>query len=112
MPHNNSIDFKEEKQVAIKTTGYKKLHVTVMLYITANENKLPPYVTLNRMTVPKRKLLKRCNSSGPKKCTDDTVVKGRLAWMCMGISSWCVIKAMKYACSGCISWPSLRLNQQ
>jgi hypothetical protein len=37
----------------MKTTGYKKLRVTVMLCRKKNGNKLPPYVTLNRKIVPK-----------------------------------------------------------
>jgi hypothetical protein len=48
MPRNYTINFKGEKQVALKTTGCEKLHVTVMLRITANGNKLPPYIILNR----------------------------------------------------------------
>jgi hypothetical protein len=31
MPHGCTVNFKGEKQVAMKTTGYEKLHVTVML---------------------------------------------------------------------------------
>jgi hypothetical protein len=50
---------KGKKQVAMKTTGYKKLHVTVMLYIIANGNKLPPNVILNRKTVAKEILPKK-----------------------------------------------------
>jgi hypothetical protein len=53
MPRNYTVNLKGEKQVAMKTIGYKKLCVTVMLCITANGNKLPPYVTLSRKTVPK-----------------------------------------------------------
>lgn len=52
MPRNYTINFKGEKQVAIKTAGYEKLHVTVMVRITANDNKLLPYIMLNRKTVP------------------------------------------------------------
>jgi hypothetical protein len=37
----------------MKTTGYEKLHITVMICITANGNTLPAYVILNRRTVPK-----------------------------------------------------------
>jgi hypothetical protein len=48
MPY--TINFKGEKQVAIKTTGYKKLHVTAMLCTTINCNKLPPYIILDRET--------------------------------------------------------------
>jgi hypothetical protein len=36
----------------MKTIGYEKLQVTVILCITTNYNKLPPYVILNRKTVP------------------------------------------------------------
>jgi hypothetical protein len=45
--------FKGEKQGAMKTTGYRKLRVTVILCITTNGNELPPYVILNRKTMPK-----------------------------------------------------------
>jgi hypothetical protein len=38
----------------MKTTGYKKLSVTVMLCITANGNKLPPYVMLKRKAVSRK----------------------------------------------------------
>jgi hypothetical protein len=51
VPRNYIENFKGEKQVAMKTTGYEKLRVTVMLCISENGNKLPPYV--NRKTVPK-----------------------------------------------------------
>jgi hypothetical protein len=45
--------FQGEKHVAMKTTDYEKLHVTVILCITANDNTLPPHIILNRKTVPK-----------------------------------------------------------
>jgi hypothetical protein len=45
--------FQREKQVAMKTTSYEKLRITVNLRITANCNRLPPYVILNGKTVPK-----------------------------------------------------------
>jgi hypothetical protein len=48
MPRNYTINFKEGEQVAMKTTGYEKLRATVMLCITANGDKLPPYIILNR----------------------------------------------------------------
>jgi hypothetical protein len=41
-------------QIKMKTTNYKKLCVTVMLCITANGNKLPPYKILKREPVPKK----------------------------------------------------------
>jgi hypothetical protein len=45
---------------------YQKLHVTFMLCIRVNDNKLLPYVILNRKTMSKDFFLQRCNSSGPK----------------------------------------------
>jgi hypothetical protein len=41
--------------VAVKITSFKKLHVTVMLCITADGNKLPAFVILNRKTVAEEK---------------------------------------------------------
>jgi hypothetical protein len=84
-----------KKQVAMKTTGYKKLHVTAMLCIIANGNKLPPYVILNRNTVAKENFCLKI-------CMDDMEVNGRLVWMFMGMSAWCIFGAMEYACNGCI----------
>jgi hypothetical protein len=54
MPCNYIVNYKGKKQVAVKTTGYGKLRVTVMQHIPTNGNKLPPYVILNRKTVPKK----------------------------------------------------------
>jgi hypothetical protein len=59
MSHNYTLNFTGEEQVAVKTTGYEVLRITVMLCITANDNKLPPYVLLNRRTVPKENF---CNN--------------------------------------------------
>jgi hypothetical protein len=95
MPRNYTVNLKGEKQVAVKTTGYEKLCVPVMLCITVNGSKLPPYVILNRKTVPKE------NSCKDVIVRDDGV-NGRLAWMCMETSAWYIIKATEYACSGCI----------
>jgi hypothetical protein len=50
----------------MKTTGDRKLSVAVMLCITANGNKLPPYMTLKQKDIAKRKYLQKCNSMGPK----------------------------------------------
>jgi hypothetical protein len=47
------------------------------------------HIILNRKTVPKE----RCNILGPKKCMGDIGVDGRLAWMFMGMSARCAIKA-------------------
>jgi hypothetical protein len=73
-----TVNFKGGKQVALKTTGYKKLGDTVMMCITANVSKLPPHI-INRMTVPNE----RCNNLGLKKFMGDIGVDGRLSWMCM-----------------------------
>jgi hypothetical protein len=54
--YNYTINFKGEKQVEMKTTGYKQLGVTVMLCITANVNKLPPHIILNTKTGQKNVL--------------------------------------------------------
>jgi hypothetical protein len=39
---------------------------------------------------------------------NDIWVNGRLVWMCMVRFIWCVIKAMVYACNGCVSLPPLQ----
>jgi hypothetical protein len=44
------------KSVAIKTSGYEKVCVTVMLAVLADGSKLPPCVFLNRKTMPKEQL--------------------------------------------------------
>jgi hypothetical protein len=58
MPCNYTINFKGEKQVAIKTTGYKKLRVPAMLCITTKFNKLPPHIILNKKAVPEENFCK------------------------------------------------------
>jgi hypothetical protein len=58
MPKNYTVNFKVEKQEVMKTTGYKMLHATVMLCITTNGNKLPPYIILNTNTIPKENFCK------------------------------------------------------
>jgi hypothetical protein len=59
----------------MKTTGCEKLHVTVVLCITtANDNKLPPYVILNRKAVPKENF-----------CKDIIVRAQKNAWMTLEI---------------------------
>jgi hypothetical protein len=71
MPRSFTVNFKGEKQVAMKTTGYEKLRVTVLLCITANGNKLPPYVILNRKSVSKENFCKDVTDQAPQKCMDD-----------------------------------------
>jgi hypothetical protein len=41
------------KEVLLKTTGCKKLRLTVMLAATANGRKLSPLLILKRKTLPK-----------------------------------------------------------
>jgi hypothetical protein len=54
LSHSYTLNFKREEQVAVKTTVYEKLRITVMLC----GNKLPPYIILNRKTVPKENFCK------------------------------------------------------
>ena len=42
--------------MAIKTSGYEKMVVSVMLVVLADGTKLPPYVILNYKTAPKEQL--------------------------------------------------------
>jgi hypothetical protein len=82
------------KQVAMKSKGYEKLRVTVMLCMNANGNTLPTYVILNRKTTLKENLCRDViRSLGPTKCMDHIAAMGRMAWMCMGMSAWCINKA-------------------
>jgi hypothetical protein len=107
MPHNYTVNFKGEKQVAVNTTGYEKLFVIVLLCIPTIGNQLPPYVMLNIKTVPKGNICKDVIVQVQKKWMNDIEVNRRVAWMCMGTSAWCVMKAAVYACNGYISWSSL-----
>jgi len=54
MPSNYNVE--EAKLVAIKTLGYEKMRVTVMLAVPADGSKLPHYTSLNCKTVPKEQL--------------------------------------------------------
>jgi hypothetical protein len=70
----------KKKYVAMKTTGSEKLRATVVLCITANDNKLPSYVIpVKQKDSAERKYLQTCNSSDPKKYMYDIGVNGRLA---------------------------------
>jgi hypothetical protein len=53
MPRNETIDTVGSKEVKLITTGYEKQRITVMLAITADGNKLPPFLILKRKNVPK-----------------------------------------------------------
>lgn len=55
MPRNYTIAEKGTKEVPIKTSGYEKQRVTVMLAITADGRKLTPFVIFKRKTSPKTK---------------------------------------------------------
>jgi hypothetical protein len=53
MHQNYSVDVKGAGEVKIKSTGYEKQHVMVMLYIIADGHKLPPCVILSHNMIPK-----------------------------------------------------------
>jgi len=53
MPPNYTLEKKGVKEVLLKTTGCKKLRLTVMLAATADGRKLPPLLILKRKTLPK-----------------------------------------------------------
>lgn len=56
MPPNTTVSEKGVSSVPIKTTGCEKQRCTVMLAVTADGRKLPPFVIFKRKTVPKMKL--------------------------------------------------------
>nr|XP_054928945.1 uncharacterized protein LOC129385819 [Dermacentor andersoni] len=53
MPRNSTVDMKGAKSVQVKTTGAEKQRCTVMLAVTADGRKLPPFVVFKRKTLPK-----------------------------------------------------------
>jgi len=53
MPPNYTLEKKGVKKVLLKTSGCKKLRLTVMLTATADGRKLPPLLILKRKTLPK-----------------------------------------------------------
>jgi len=53
MPPNYMLEKKGVKEVLLKTTGCKKLRLTVMLATTVDGRKLPPLLILKRKTLPK-----------------------------------------------------------
>lgn len=53
MPMSRTVEQKGAHSVLVKTTGAEKQRFTVMLAITADGRKLPPYVIFKRKTVPK-----------------------------------------------------------
>lgn len=58
IPYDTSIDVKGTKSVNIKTTGNEKNRFTVMLSVTADGAKLPPYIIFKRKTLPKEQFPK------------------------------------------------------
>jgi hypothetical protein len=55
-PRKYTVDAKGANEVKIRSTGYEKQRVTVMLCITADGHKLPPYIILNSKTIPKNEI--------------------------------------------------------
>lgn len=53
MPRVYTVNEVGAREVRVKTTGYQKQHVTVMLCITADGRKLPPYIILKWKNMPK-----------------------------------------------------------
>jgi hypothetical protein len=53
MPLDTTVHKKGDKNVTVRTGGNEKQRCTVMLCISADGRKLPPYIVLKRKTVPK-----------------------------------------------------------
>uniref|UniRef100_A0A023GJZ4 Putative tigger transposase n=1 Tax=Amblyomma triste TaxID=251400 RepID=A0A023GJZ4_AMBTT len=53
MPRNTTVNEKGARSVLVKTSGAEKQRCTVMLAVTADGRKLPPYVIFKRKTIPK-----------------------------------------------------------
>jgi hypothetical protein len=68
MSANTTVDTKGSKSVLVKTTGFEKLRITVMLSVLADGRKLTPFVILKRKKLPKEKLpigiIFKCNEKG------------------------------------------------
>ncbi|XP_077484191.1 zwilch kinetochore protein isoform X3 [Amblyomma americanum] len=52
-PERCTVELKGKKSVFVRTTGAERQRFTVMLCVTADGWKLPPYVILKRKTIPK-----------------------------------------------------------
>lgn len=59
MPDNATIEKVGAKEVKLLSTGYEKQRITVMLAVTADGSKLPPYLILRRKTLPKKEKFPR-----------------------------------------------------
>lgn len=55
MPSSTTVEQKGVRSVHIRTTGAEKQRCTVMLAVTADGRKLPPFVIFKRKTLPKAK---------------------------------------------------------
>lgn len=69
MPSAQTIHQKGDRQVSLRTTGNEKARITVMLACTADGRKLPPFIILNRKTMPKNEVFPqnvhiRCQEKG------------------------------------------------
>jgi len=72
IPSNYTLENKGVKEVLLKTTGYEKLHLTVMLAATADGRKLPPLLILKRKTLTQiRGISEGRYGQGPGKRMDD-----------------------------------------
>ncbi|CAI7811953.1 unnamed protein product [Closterium sp. NIES-54] len=56
MPQEHTLEMKGARTVHVRTAGYEKERLTVMLPVTASGLKLPPYVVFERKTIPKVKV--------------------------------------------------------
>lgn len=56
MPRNYTVNVKGAKEVKLRSTGYEKHRITVMLCVTADGKKLPAYIILTRKTIPKKEI--------------------------------------------------------
>ena len=75
MPRNYTITEKGTKEVFIKTSGCEKQRVTVMLAITGDGRKLPPFLIFKRKTNPK-------TPKSEKLFPDDVIVRNQeKGWM-------------------------------
>lgn len=57
-PANCTVNAKSQKSVLVRTTGAERQRCTVMLCITADGRKLPPYIIFKRKDVPNEKFPK------------------------------------------------------
>ncbi|CAI7817984.1 unnamed protein product [Closterium sp. NIES-54] len=53
MPAGRTLEMNGALTVHVRSAGYEKEHVIVMLAVTASGLKLPPYVVFKRKTIPK-----------------------------------------------------------